>query len=85
MVAKLAITDQNEPMMQLIQQIAKMRVEMQRIQYLPPLCFTANASTNGMSPLYFLFSNMEQVHNTPSTSSENPMVINLTAQNPQYA
>ena len=38
-VAQLTIADQNELIMQLMQQIAKLRVEMQRRHNLPPLGF----------------------------------------------
>lgn len=39
--------------MHLIQQIAKIRVEMQRRQDLPPPGFTTNASTDERPPMYF--------------------------------
>ena len=78
------IADQNELIMQLMQQIAEIRVEMQRRQDLPPPGFTTNA-INGRPPLYFPFSNMDPAQNLPSTPAQNPSIVDLTTINPQYA
>ena len=57
-VAQPTIADQNELVLQLMQQIAEMRVEMQRRQDLPPLRFAASAA-DGRPPIYFPSSNMD--------------------------
>ena len=67
-----------------MQQIAEMRVEIQRRQELPPLGFAANAADR-RPPIYFLSSNMDVAQNQPSTPTKNPSVIDLTTQNPKYA
>lgn len=58
-VAQPSIADQNELILQLMQQIAEMRVEMQRRQDLPLPGFTANALIDGRSLLYFPSLNIE--------------------------
>lgn len=85
MVAQPAIADQNELIMQLMQQITKMRVEMQRRQDLSPSIFNVNASIKGMTPLHFPSSNMEQAKNPPSDPAHNPSIIDLSTKSPQYA
>ena len=52
------IADQNELILELMQQIAEMRVEMQRRQDLPLLRFAANI-VDGRPPIYFPSSNMD--------------------------
>ena len=66
--------------MQLIQQIAEMRVKMQRTYDLSSPGFTANTA-DGRTPLYFPSSNMDPTQNLPSTPAKNPFFIDLTAQN----
>ena len=65
-VGQLIIANQNKLIVQLMQQIAEMRVEMQRRQDDPPGC-TANAATDGRTPFYFPYSNIEPSLNPPST------------------
>ena len=61
-----------------------MRVEMQRRQDLPPPGFAAKVA-DGRPQIYFPSSNMDPAQNIPSTPAQNPSVIDLTTQNPQYA
>ena len=56
---------------------------MQRRHDLPPPGFAANAA-DGRHQIYFPFSNMDPTQNKPSTPFQNPSVIDLTTQNPQY-
>ena len=83
-VAQPTVAEHNELIMQLMQQIAEMRVEMQRRQDLPSPGFAANA-TDGIPLTYFPSSNMDPAHNQPSTPAQNPSIIDLTTQNLQYA
>ncbi|KAK4728995.1 hypothetical protein R3W88_021983 [Solanum pinnatisectum] len=64
------VADQNELIVQLMQQIAEMRVEMQRRQDLPNPAFTTPA--DGRPPLHFPPPNAEQAHNPPSSPTHNP-------------
>ena len=64
-----------------MQQIAEMRVKMQRIHDLSSPGFIANAA-DGRTPLYFPSSNMDPTQNLRSTPAKNPSFIDLTAQNP---
>ena len=57
---------------------------MQRRQDLPPPRFATNAA-DGRPLMYFPSSNMDPTQNQPSTPVQNPSVIDLTTQNPQYA
>ena len=84
-VAQPTITDQNELIMQLRQQIVYIRVEIEIRQDLPLEGFTINASTDGRPPLYSSSPNMEQVQKPPSTPAQNSSVIDISAQNPQYS
>ncbi|XP_049353871.1 uncharacterized protein LOC125818392 [Solanum verrucosum] len=84
-VAYLAAADQNELTMQLMQQIAEMRVEMQRRLDLPNPIFTFNPQGDGRHPLYFPPPSAEHVQNTPSNPTQNPRIIDLTALNPHHA
>uniref|UniRef100_M1CGJ6 Uncharacterized protein n=1 Tax=Solanum tuberosum TaxID=4113 RepID=M1CGJ6_SOLTU len=59
-VAHPVLADQNELIMQLMQQIAEMRVEMQRKQDLPPPIFTFNAQLDGRPPAQIPPPNVEQ-------------------------
>ena len=57
---------------------------MQRRQDLPPSGFATNAA-DGRPPIYFPSSNIDPTQNKPSTPIQNPSVIDLSTQNPQYA
>ena len=70
MVDQPTIADQNELILQLMQQIAEMRVEIQRRQDLPPPEFAANAA-DGRPPIYIHSSNMDPTQNQPSTPFQN--------------
>ncbi|TMW89618.1 hypothetical protein EJD97_016896 [Solanum chilense] len=65
-VAQPTLADQIGLILQLMQQIAEIRVEMQRRQDLTPPGFAANA-VDGRPPIYFPSSNMDPAHNQPST------------------
>ncbi|KAK4710384.1 hypothetical protein R3W88_004897 [Solanum pinnatisectum] len=82
-VAQPIVADQNELIVQLMQQIAELRVEMQRRQDLPNPAFTTPA--DGRPPFQLHPPNAEQAHNPPSSPAHNPAVIDLTTQNPHYA
>ena len=77
-VAQPTVAEQNELIMQ---QIAEMGVEMQRRQDLLPQGFATNAA-DGKPLIYFASSNMDPTQNQPSTPAQNPLVIDLTTQNP---
>jgi len=83
-VAQPTVVEQNELIMQLMHYIAEMRVEMQRRQDLLPPGFATNAA-DWKPPIYFTSSNMDLTQIQPSTTIQNPSVIDLTTQNPQYA
>ncbi|KAK4736987.1 hypothetical protein R3W88_000684 [Solanum pinnatisectum] len=83
-VAKPIVADQNELIMQLMEQIAEMRVEMQRRQDLPNPAFAFNAPADGRPPPHFPSSSAEQTQNPPSSPAHNPSIIDLTTQNPHY-
>ena len=70
-VAQPTVAEHNELIMQLMHQIAEMRVEMQRRQDLPPPGFAANAA-DGKPLIYFSSSNMDPTQNQPSTPIQNP-------------
>ena len=57
-VAQPTVADQIELILQLMQQIAEIRVEMQTRQDLTPPRFAANAA-DGRPPIYFPSSNMD--------------------------
>ncbi|KAK4715537.1 hypothetical protein R3W88_013875 [Solanum pinnatisectum] len=82
-VAQPVVADQNELIVQLMQQIAEMRVEMQRRQDLPNPAFIAPA--DGRPSLHFPPPSAEQAHNPSSSPAHNPAIIDLTTQNPHYA
>uniref|UniRef100_M1DXM3 Uncharacterized protein n=1 Tax=Solanum tuberosum TaxID=4113 RepID=M1DXM3_SOLTU len=84
-VAQPAAADQNELIMQLMQQIAEMRIEMQRRQDLRNLGFAFNAPADVRPPLHFPPSNAKQAQNQPSNPAQNPRIIDLTASNPHHA
>ena len=76
-VALPTVEEQNELIMQLMQQVAEMRVEMQQTQYMPPPEFGPNIA-DGSPPIYFSSSNKDPTQNQPSTPVHNPSVIDLT-------
>ena len=84
-VAQPTLADQNELILQLMQQIAEMRVEIQRKQDLPPPIFVVNAQPDGRPPAQIPPPNVEQAQNPPSSPARNPSIIDLTTQNPHYA
>ena len=63
--------------MQLMQQVAEMRVEMQRRHDLPLPGFAPNTA-DGRPPIYFPSLNMDPTQNQPSTPVHNPSVIDVT-------
>ena len=65
-VAQPAAVDKNELIMQLMQQIAEMRVEMQRMQDGSNPFSSFNPPRDGRPPLHFPPSSTEQVQNLPS-------------------
>ncbi|KAK4727350.1 hypothetical protein R3W88_032267 [Solanum pinnatisectum] len=83
-VAQPVVAYQNELIMLLMQQIAEMRVEMQRRQDSPNPAFAFNAPADRRPPLHFPPSSMEQAQNPPSSPAHNPSIIDLTTQNPHY-
>uniref|UniRef100_M1A7P6 Uncharacterized protein n=1 Tax=Solanum tuberosum TaxID=4113 RepID=M1A7P6_SOLTU len=66
-VAQPALADQNKLILKLMQQIAEMRVEMQRKQDLPPSIFAVNAQPDGRPPAQIPSPNVEQAQNLPSS------------------
>ena len=83
-VAQPGLVDQNELILQLMQQIAEMRVEMQRRQDLPPPIFAVNTPPDGRPPVQIPPPNVEQAQNLPPSPARNPSIIDLTTQNPHY-
>ncbi|KAK4732100.1 hypothetical protein R3W88_025088 [Solanum pinnatisectum] len=81
-VAQPIVADQNELIMQLMQQIAEMRVEIQRRQDSPN---PALVPADGRPLLHFPPSNTGQTQNPPPSPAHNPSIVDLTPQNPQYA
>ena len=69
-VAQPASANKNELIMQLMQQIAKMRVEMQRMQDLPNPTSSFNPPRDGRPPLHFPPQNAEQVQNILSNPTQ---------------
>ncbi|KAK4710439.1 hypothetical protein R3W88_004952 [Solanum pinnatisectum] len=68
-----------------MQQIAEIRVEMQKRQDLPNSTFTLNAVADERPPLHFPSSNTEQDQNPPSSLAHNPSIVDLATQNPHHA
>ena len=83
-VAQPIVVEQNELIAQLMQQIADMRVEMQRRQDTPPPGFSPNF-LDARPPTYFPSSNSDPTQHRPSTPVHNPSRIDMTTQKPQYA
>ena len=82
-VAQPAAADKNELIMQLMQQIAEMMVEMQRMQDLSnPISFF-NPLRDGRPPLHFPPPSTEQVQNLLSNPSQNPPTIDSNTPNPR--
>ena len=84
-VAQPAAADKNELIMQLMQQIAEMRIEMQRMRDLPNPISSFNPPRDGRPPLHFPPSSTEQVQNLLSNPTQNPPTIDLTTPNPRHA
>uniref|UniRef100_M1DMA6 Uncharacterized protein n=1 Tax=Solanum tuberosum TaxID=4113 RepID=M1DMA6_SOLTU len=84
-VAQSAAADQNELIMQLMQQIAEIRIEMQIRQDLSNPTFAFNPLGDGRPPLHFPPPSAEQVHIPPFNPTQNPPIIDLTAPNPHHA
>nr|XP_025884692.1 uncharacterized protein LOC104646013 [Solanum lycopersicum] len=80
-VAQPTAAEQNELIAQLMQQIADMKVEMQRRQDTPPPEFGPNF-LDMRPPTYFPSSNSDPTQHRPSTPVHNPSRIDATAQNP---
>ena len=80
-----AAADKNELIMQLMQQIAEMRVEMQRMWDLPNPISSFNPPRDGRPPLHFPPSSTEQVQNLLSNPAQNPPTIDSTTPNPRHA
>nr|XP_025888955.1 uncharacterized protein LOC112942271 [Solanum lycopersicum] len=70
-VAQPTVVEQNELISQLMQQIADIRVEMQRRQDTPPPGFGPNF-IDARPPMYFPSSNGDPTQNHPSTLVHNP-------------
>ena len=81
-VAQLVAADKNELIMQLMQQIAEMRVKMQRMQDGSNPVSSFNLPRDGRPPLHFPPSNAEQVQNILSNPTQNPPTIDSTTPNP---
>ena len=77
--------DKNELIMQLMQQIAEMRVEMQRMQDLANPISSFNPPRDGRPLLHFPPPSTEQVQNLLFNPTQNPPTIDLTTPNPRHA
>ena len=84
-VAQPAAADKNELIMQLMQQIAEMRVEMQSMRDLPNPISSFNPPRDGRPPLHSPPSNAEQVQNLLSNPAQNPPTIDSAIPNPRHA
>ena len=82
-VAQPAAADKNELIMQLMQQIAEMRVEIQRMRDGSNPVSSFNPPRDGRPPLPP--SNAEQVQNILSNPPQNPPTIDSTIPNPRHA
>ena len=80
-----AAADKNELVMQLMQQIAEMRVEMQRMQDLPNPISSFDPPRDGRPPLHLPPPSAEHVQNLLSNPSQNPPTIDSTTPNPRHA
>ena len=80
-VAQPTLAEQNELIAQLMQQIADMRVEMQRRQDTPPPGFGPNF-LDARPPTYFPSSSSDPTQQRPSTPVHNLSRIDITTQNP---
>ena len=76
-VAQPTAAEQNELIAQLMQQIADMRVEMQRRQDTPPPGFGPNF-LDARPPTYFPSSNSDPTQHRPSTPVHNPSGVYMT-------
>ena len=84
-VAQPAAADKNELIMQLMQQIAEMRVEMQRMQDGSNPVSSFNPPRDGRPPLHFPPPSKEQAQNLLSNPTQNPLTVDLTTPNPRHA
>ena len=84
-MAQPAAADKNELIMQLMQQIAEMRVEMQRMQDLANPISSFNPPRDGRPPLHFPPPSTEQVQNLLSNPTQNPPTIDLIIPNLRHA
>ena len=82
-VAQPVAADKNESIMQLMQQIAEMRVEIQRMRDGSNPVSSFNPPRDGRPPLPP--SNAEQVQNILSNPTQNPPTIDSTIPNPRHA
>ena len=82
-VAQPVTADKNELIMQLMQQIAEIRVEMQRMRDGSNPISSFNLPRDGRPPLPP--SNAEQVQNIISNPPQNPPTIDSTIPNPRHA
>ena len=80
-----AAVDKSELIMQLMQQIAEMRVEMQRMQDGSNPVSSFNPPRDGRPPLHFPPPSTEQVQNLLSNPTQNPSTIDLTTPNLRHA
>ena len=84
-VAQPTAADKSELIMQLMKQIAEMRVEMQRMQVGSNPVSSFNPLRDGRPPLHFPSPSTEQVQNLLSNPTQNPPTIDLTTSNLRHA
>ena len=84
-VAQPTVADKNELIMQLMLQIAEMRVEMQRMQDVYNTISSLNPPRDGRPPLQFPPPSTEQVQNLLFNPTQNPPTIDLTTPNLHHA
>ena len=82
------IAEQNEVIAQLVQQIAELKVEMQKNRDLSNLAITANTPSDGVYAFSFPHQNPVTEHtlnNPPAIPIQKTPIINLTTPNPNHA
>ena len=84
-MAQPAAADKNKLIMQLMRQIAEMRVEMQRMQDGSNPVSSFNPPRDGRPPLHLPPPSAEHVQNLLSNPSQNPPTIDSTIPNPRHA
>ena len=84
-VAQPVAADKNELIIQLMQQIAEMRIELQRMQDESNPVSSFDPLRNGRPSLHFPPSNAEQVQNILSNPTQNSPTIDSTIPNPCHA